>query len=41
MKGVLREVAEHKLHIKPGLKPVKQRLHRFNDKKCKAIDEEI
>jgi hypothetical protein len=41
MKGVPREVAEHKLNIKPRSKPVKQRLRRFNDDKCKAIGEEI
>jgi hypothetical protein len=31
MKGIPREVAEHKLNIKPGAKLVKQHLHRFND----------
>jgi hypothetical protein len=41
MKGIPREVAEHKLNIKPGSKPVKQRLRHFNDDKCKAIGEEI
>jgi hypothetical protein len=41
MKGIPREVSEHKLNIKPGSNPVKQRLHRFNDEKCKAIGEEI
>jgi hypothetical protein len=41
MKGVPGEAAEHKLNIKPGSKPVKQRLRRFNDDKCKAIGEEI
>jgi hypothetical protein len=41
MKGIPREVAEHKLNIKPGLKSVKQRLRRFNDEKCKAIGEEV
>jgi hypothetical protein len=41
MKGIPREVAEHKLNIKLGSKPVKQRLRRFNDEKCKAISEEI
>jgi hypothetical protein len=41
MKGILREVAEHKLNIKPGSKPVKQRLRRFNDEKCKVIGEEV
>jgi hypothetical protein len=41
MKGIPREVAEHKLNIKPGSKPVKQRLRCFNNEKCKVIDEEI
>jgi hypothetical protein len=41
MKGIPREVAEHMLNIKSGSKPVKQRLRRFNDEKCKAINEEI
>jgi hypothetical protein len=41
MKGIPREVAEHKLNIKLGSKPVKQRLCRFNDEKCKAIGKEI
>jgi hypothetical protein len=41
MKGIPREVAEHKLNIKPGSKPLKQHLHRLNDEKCKAIGEEI
>jgi hypothetical protein len=41
MKGIPREVAEHKLNIKLGSKPVKQHLRRFNDEKCKAIGEEI
>jgi hypothetical protein len=41
MKGVLREVVEHKLDIKPGSKPVKQCLRRFNNNMCKAIGEEI
>jgi hypothetical protein len=42
MKGIPREIVEHKLNIKPGSKPAKQRLRRFNDdEKCKAIGEEI
>ena len=41
MLGILREVAEHTLKIKPGSKPVKQRLRRFNEGKRRAIDEEI
>jgi hypothetical protein len=41
MKGIPREVAEHKLNIKSGSKLVKQCLRRFNDEKCKAIGEEI
>jgi hypothetical protein len=27
--------------IKPGSKPVKQRLRRFNNEKCMAIGEEV
>jgi hypothetical protein len=41
MKGTPREVAEHKLNIKWGSKPVKQHLCHFNDDKCKAFSEEI
>ena len=41
MLGIPREVAEHTLKIKPGSKPVKQRLRRFNEEKRRAIDEEI
>ena len=31
MPGILREVIEHALKIKPGSKPVKQRLRRFDE----------
>jgi hypothetical protein len=41
MSGILKEVTEHALWIKPGSKPVKQRLRRFNEEKCRAIGEEI
>ena len=41
MPGILREVAEHALKIRPGSKPVKQRLRRFDKEKRRAIDEEI
>src|SRR3954467_6668639 len=41
MPGVLREHAEHKLHIRPGSKPVKQPLRRFSEDKRRAIGEEI
>jgi hypothetical protein len=41
MKGIPREVAEHKLNIRPRSNPVKQRLRRCNDEKCKAIGEEV
>jgi hypothetical protein len=41
MKGISREVSKHQLNIKLGLKPVKQCLRRFNNKKFKAISEEI
>ena len=39
--GILREVTEHALKIKPGSKPVKQRLRRFNTRKRRAIGKEI
>jgi hypothetical protein len=41
MKRIPKEVAEHKLNIKPGSKRLKQRHRRFNNEKCKAIGEEI
>ena len=41
MLDISREVAEHALKIKPGSKPVKQRLRRFDEEKCRAIGEEI
>ena len=41
MPGILREVTEHALKIRPGSKPVKQRLCRFDKEKCRAIGEEI
>jgi hypothetical protein len=41
MPGIPREVIEHALKIRPGSKPVKQRLHRFDEEKRRAIGEEI
>ena len=41
MPGILREVTEHALKIRPSSKLVKQRLRRFDEEKCKAIGEEI
>ena len=41
MPGIPREVAEHSLDIRAGSMPVKQRLHRFNEEKRRAIGEEI
>ena len=41
MPGIPREVVEHALKIRPGSKPVRQRLHRFDEGKCRAIGEEI
>jgi hypothetical protein len=41
MPGILREVTEHALKIRPGSKPIKQRLCRFDEEKCRAIGEEI
>ena len=41
MPGILREVTKHALKIRPGSKPVKQCLRRFNEEKHRAIGEEI
>jgi hypothetical protein len=41
MSGIPREVTEHSLNILLGAKPVKQRLHHFNNERWKAIREEI
>jgi hypothetical protein len=39
--GISREVAEHALKIRLGSRPVKQRLHHFDEEKRMAIGEEI
>jgi hypothetical protein len=39
--GIPREVTKHALEIRAGSKPVKQRLHRFDEEKCKIISEEV
>jgi hypothetical protein len=41
MSGILREVTEYPLKIRPGSRPVKQCLHCFNEEKRSAIGEEI
>ena len=41
MLGISREVTEHALKIRPGSKPVKQCLRRFDEEKRRAIGEEI
>ena len=41
MPGVLRELAEHKLDLNPGSKPVKQRLRWFSPDKKAAFKKEI
>jgi hypothetical protein len=41
MSGILRQVIEHALQIKPSSKPVKQHLHHFDEEKHWAIGEEI
>ena len=41
MPGIPWEVTKHALRLFPGSKPAKQRLHRFNTKRCRAIGEEI
>ena len=41
MSGIPWEVAEHALRLVLSSKPTKQRLHCFDDERCKAIGEEI
>ena len=41
MPGIPREVTEHELKIRPGSKPVKQRMCRFDEEKRRAFGEEI
>ena len=41
MPGVPRELAEHKLHVRPRCKLVKHPLRRFSKDKRKAISDEI
>ena len=41
MPGIPREVTEHALNIRPGSTPVKQRLRRFDEEKCRAIGNKI
>jgi hypothetical protein len=41
MPGIPRDVAEHSLDIRAGVRPVKQPLRRFGEEKRRAIGEEI
>jgi hypothetical protein len=41
MSGISREVTEHTINIKPGSKPVKQVLWRFNLEKRQTMGEEL
>ena len=41
MPRIPREVAGHALRLIPGSKPAKQRLHRFYNKRRRAVGEEI
>jgi hypothetical protein len=41
MLGIPRKVSKHTMRIKPGSKPVQQRLCRFDEEKHRAIGEEI
>src|SRR3954471_22498624 len=41
MPGVPRELVEHKLHVDPKARPVKESLRRFSSKKRKAIGQEV
>ena len=41
MTGIPREVAEHALCLVPGSKPAKQHLRHFDNKRRRAIGEEV
>ena len=41
MLGIPREVTEYALCLVPRSKPTKQRLHRFDDERHRAIGEEV
>ena len=41
MPGIPRKVTEHALCLVLGSKPSKQRLHRFDDERRRAIGEEV
>ena len=41
MPDIPREVTKHALKIRPGSKPVKQRIHCFDEEKHRAISKEI
>jgi hypothetical protein len=41
MPGVSQDVVEHTLNINPDSRPVKQGMRRFNQKKRRAMDEEL
>ena len=41
MPGIPREVTEHALDTRASSRPVKQRLHRFDKEKRRAIGEEV
>jgi hypothetical protein len=41
MPGIPRDVAEHSLDIRAGVRPVKQHLRRFDEEKRRAIGEEV
>ena len=41
MSGVPRKFAEHKIHVRPDAKPVRQPLRRFSEEKRRTIGEEI
>jgi hypothetical protein len=41
MPGIPRDVVEHSLDIRAGVRPIKQPLRRFDEEKRRAIGEEI
>ena len=41
MPGVPTDFAEHKLHVRPDVKPVRQPLRRLSEEKRRVVGEEI
>jgi hypothetical protein len=39
--GVNRDIIEHRLHMNPGDKPKKQKLHKMSEEKIKVVKVEV